>query len=106
MIHNDHFPHFTMMKNKFCLAKFMIFSFNSTVYMPLFNDVSYWMSLYIYISLIQIQCQSIHLQYLHMKYNIYFYFEKCVQKTTKNKNTLKIINHKKYLSNLTTIIYT
>ena len=49
MIHNDHSPHFTMMKTIFCLAKFMIFSFNSMVYMPLFNDVSYWMSLYIYI---------------------------------------------------------
>ena len=50
MINNDHSPHFTMMKNKFCFAKkFTIFSFNSTVYMPLFNDVSYWMSLYIYI---------------------------------------------------------
>ena len=70
---------------------------------------------YIYISLIHIQCQSIHLQYLHMKYNINIYIFLFRNKNVYKKNEKKIINKKqKHLKNnkskkpinLTTIIYT
>ena len=90
MIHNDHFPHFTMMKNKFCLAKFMIFSFNSTVYMPLFNDVSYWMSLYIYI--INSNTMSINTSTIsthEIQQYIFLFRNKNVYKKKTTKNTLK-----------------